>query len=96
MRGDEESLMKAEICLLDLDYEELDGNISIILHGKTPDRVVVVDLAYEPYFCDFPKNLNKAKREIEATLQKRNVKVKKIRETKKLLLGRESSSRLIV
>ena len=30
--------MKTEICLLDLDYEEMDGNISIILYGRTPDR----------------------------------------------------------
>jgi hypothetical protein len=37
--------MRIEICLLDLDYEELDGNISMILYGRTPDhkRVVVVD-----------------------------------------------------
>jgi hypothetical protein len=52
--------MKTEICLLDLDYEEMDGNISIILYGRTPDykRVVVVDPTYEPYSYVLPKNLN--------------------------------------
>jgi DNA polymerase I/DNA polymerase-2 len=83
--------MKAEICLLDLDYEEIDENISLILYGRTPDhkRVVVVDPTYEPYFCVLPKNLNKAKREIEALLKKRNMKVKRVEETRKILLGEE-------
>jgi DNA polymerase Pol2 len=83
--------MKTEICLLDLDYKEMDGNISIILYGRTPDhkRVVIVDPAYEPCFYILPKNLNKAKREIEAVLKKRNVKVKRIEETRKILLGEE-------
>ena len=83
--------MKTEICLLDLDYEEMDGNISLILHGRTPDhkRVVVVDPTYEPYFYVLPKNLIKAKTEIEATLKKRSMKVKRIEETKKILLGEE-------
>jgi DNA polymerase elongation subunit (family B) len=83
--------MKIEICLLDLDYEEMDGNISVILYGRTPDRerAVVVDPTYEPYFYALPKNLNKAKREIEATLKKRNMKVKRIEETKKMLFGEE-------
>jgi hypothetical protein len=45
MKGFEGELMRIEICLLDSDYEELDGNISMILYGRTPDhkRVVVVD-----------------------------------------------------
>jgi hypothetical protein len=30
--------MKIETCLLDLDYEEIDGNISTLLYGRTPDR----------------------------------------------------------
>ncbi len=83
--------MKAEICLLDLDYEEIDENISLILYGRTPDhkRVVVVDPTYEPYFYVLPKNLNKAKREIEALLKKRNMKVKRIEETRRILLGEE-------
>jgi hypothetical protein len=40
--------MKTEICLLDLDYEEISGNISIILYGRSPDkkRVVVIDPSY--------------------------------------------------
>ena len=84
--------MKIEICLLDLDYEEMDGSISIILYGRTPDhkRVVVVDPTYEPYFYVLPKNLNKAKRETEATLKKGNIKVKRIEETRKILLGEET------
>jgi hypothetical protein len=49
----------------------------------------VLDLAYGPSFCLLPKNLNKAKREIEATLQKANVKVKRIQETKKISWERE-------
>jgi DNA polymerase elongation subunit (family B) len=83
--------MKTEICLLDLDYEAIDGNISIILYGRTPDhkRVVVVDPTYEPYFYVLPKNLNKAKRETEALLKKRNMKVKRIEETGRILLGEE-------
>ena len=83
--------MKTEICLLDLDYEEMDGNISVILYGRTSDRkrVVVVDPTYEPYFYVLPKNLNKAKREIEVTLKKRNMKVKSIEETRKIFLGEE-------
>jgi hypothetical protein len=38
----------------------MDGNISIILYGRTPDykRVVVVDPTYEPYSYVLPKNLN--------------------------------------
>jgi DNA polymerase I/DNA polymerase-2 len=83
--------MKTEICLLDLDYEEMDGNISIILYGRTPDhqRVVVADPTYAPYFYVLPENLNKAKRETEAILKKRNMKVKRIEETRKILLGEE-------
>jgi hypothetical protein len=83
--------MKTEICLFDLDYEEMDGNISVILYGRTPghQRVVVADPAYEPCFYVLPKNLNKAKREIEVILKKRNVKVKRIEDTKKALLGEE-------
>jgi hypothetical protein len=56
--------MKTEICLLDLNYEEMDGNISVILYGRTPDRkrVVVVDPTYEPYFYLLPKNLNCSER----------------------------------
>jgi DNA polymerase I/DNA polymerase-2 len=83
--------MKTEICLLDLDYEEMDGNISIILYGKTLDykRVVVVDPTYEPYFYVLPKNLNKAKREIEATLKKGNMRVKRIQEIRRTFLGEE-------
>ncbi len=71
--------MKTEICLLDLDYKEIDGNISVILYGRTRDhkRVVVADPTYEPYFYVLPKNLNKAKRETEALLKKRNMKVKR-------------------
>ncbi len=83
--------MKTEICLLDLDYAEIDGNISLILYGRTPDhkRVVVVDPTYEPYFYVLPKNLNKAKRETKALLRKRNMKVKRIEETRRILLGEE-------
>lgn len=57
--------MKTEICLLDLDYEEISGNISIILYGRSPDkkRVVVIDPSYEPYFYVPPKNLDRAKRD---------------------------------
>ncbi len=83
--------MKTEICLLDLNYEEIEGNISVILYGRTPDhkRVVVVDPTYAPYFYVLPKNLNKAKREIEATLKNGNMKVKRIEETRKMLRGQE-------
>ncbi len=83
--------MRIEVCLLDLDYEEIDGNISILLYGKTPDhkRVVVADPTYEPYFCVLPRNLNKAKREIEGLLKKRDMKVKRVEETRKILLGEE-------
>jgi len=51
--------------------------------------VVVVDPTYEPYFYVLPKNLNKAKRETEALLKKRNMKVKGIEETGRILLGEE-------
>jgi DNA polymerase I/DNA polymerase-2 len=83
--------MKTEICLLDLDYEEMDGNISVVLYGRAADhkRVVVVDPAYEPYFYVLPKNLNNAKREIEAILKKRGMEVKRVEETRKILLGEE-------
>ncbi len=84
-------LMKTEICLLDLDYEEMDGNISLILYGRTSDhkRVVVVDPTYEPYFYVLPKNPSQARKEVAATLKKSNLKVKRIEGVKKILLGEE-------
>ncbi len=84
-------LMKTEICLLDLDYEEIDGDISVLLYGRSPDqkKVVVVDPTYAPYFYVLPKNPVRAKREIEAILRKKNVKVKKIEETRRRLFGEE-------
>lgn len=36
--------MKAEICLPDLDYEEIDENISIVLYGRSRDRKRNVEL----------------------------------------------------
>ena len=83
--------MKAEICLLDLDYEEIDGNISIVLYGRNPDkrRVVVVDPAYEPYFYILPRNRDEAKRDIEDLFKKKNIRVKRIEDTKKVLFGKE-------
>lgn len=83
--------MRIEFCLLDLDYEKMDGNVPIILYGRTPDgkRAVVVDPTYDPYFYILPKNLDRAKKEIESLLKKKNVKVKRIEETKRVLFGEE-------
>lgn len=83
--------MKVEICLLDLDDEEIDGEISILLYGRSLDqkRVVVVDPSDEPYFYVLPENLVKAKREIESILRKKNINVKRIEETRKILRGQE-------
>ncbi|HVP80710.1 MAG TPA: DNA-directed DNA polymerase [Thermodesulfobacteriota bacterium] len=83
--------MKTEICLLDVDYQEIDGDVSIILYGRSADkkRVVVVDPNYEPYFYVLPKNLAKAKKEVEAALKKENMEVKRIEEADRILLGEE-------
>ncbi|HSB04601.1 MAG TPA: DNA-directed DNA polymerase [Thermodesulfobacteriota bacterium] len=83
--------MKIEFCLLDLDYEKIDGNIPIILYGRTPDgkRAVIVDPTYEPYFYILPKNLERGRKDIENLLKKKNVKVKRIEETRKILWGEE-------
>jgi len=83
--------MKLEFCLLDLDYERVGENISIVLYGRTSDgkRVVVVDPTYEPYFYILPKNFDRAKKEIEGILKKKKVKVKRIEDTKRVLFGEE-------
>ena len=88
--------MKTEISLLELDDEEMDGNISVILYGRTSDhkRVVVVDPTYEPYFYVLPKNPNQARKEVAATLKKSNMKVKRIEGVKKILLGEERDPEL--
>jgi DNA polymerase Pol2 len=93
MNPTKEKFMKTEICLLDLDYEEINGSISIVLHGRTHDkkRVVVIDPTYEPYFYVFPKDLHKAQKEIEDILRKKNIKVKRIEVTKKIISGEEKN-----
>ena len=77
--------MRIEFCLLDLDYEKMEGNVPIILYGRTPDgkRAVVVDPTYDPCFYILPKNLDRARKEIESLLKKKNVKVKRTEETKR-------------
>src|SRR3974390_2041472 len=84
-------LMKVEICLLDLDYEKVDGNVPIILHGRSTDgkRVVVIDPTYEPYFYILPKDVDRAREDIEDVLKKKNVEVKRIEVTKRFLFGEE-------
>jgi DNA polymerase elongation subunit (family B) len=81
--------MKTEICIFDIDYEEIDGTTSIVLYGRTPEgkRAVVVDPTYEPYFYVVPKRLDRAKRDVQNLLRQKNIAFHGIGETERILLG---------